>query len=110
MARRNLLLRSLAVSVCICCACRLHAGGVTDGSVGPRRSLSGSFVVGAELGRQRGGNLYHSFSSFGLNPGESATFTGPSNVQNVIARVTGGEASTIDGTLACEIPNANLYF
>jgi len=38
-----------------------------------------------------------------------ATFTGPANIQNVISRVTGGTASSIDGTIQCTIPGANFF-
>src|SRR5919206_4348316 len=76
------------------------AGVVTDGSVGPARSLAGpNFAIGADLGRQIGGNLFHSFSRFNLATGESATFSGPGSVANILARVTGGSASSIDGTV-----------
>ena len=57
---------------------------------------------------QVGGNLFHSFSQLNLSRTESATFSGPPTVQNVLARVTGG-ASSIDGTLRSTIPGANLY-
>jgi filamentous hemagglutinin family protein len=42
--------------------------------------------------------------------GESATFTGPEGIQNVISRVTGGNYSTIDGILRSTIQGANLFF
>lgn len=93
----------------------VRAGQVsTDGSVGsPATTLHGpSFSIGAKLGRQRGGNLFHSFSSFNLDPGESATFTGPRSgphVTAVFTRITGGLPSNIDGTIACTIPNADFY-
>src|SRR5687768_2271726 len=74
---------------------------VTDGSVGPRVSLPGPQVeIGADLGTRTGDNLFHSFERFGVATGQTATFTGPDTVRNVISRVTGGEASAIDGTLA----------
>jgi len=41
---------------------------------------------------------------------ESATFSGPNNVQNVISRVTGGNPSNIDGLIRSTIPNADFYF
>src|SRR5687767_6726202 len=82
---------------------------VTDGSIGPRVSLSGpSMEIGADLGSRRGGNLFHSFERFGVAPGQSATFTGPDDVRNVIGRVTGSEASRIDGTLASRVGQADL--
>ena len=35
------------------------------------------------MGKQTGGNLFHSFSSFNLVKGETALFSGPASVQNV---------------------------
>lgn len=84
----------------------------TDGTLtlGLKTNLPGSpFRITPDLGQQHGGNLFHSFEVFNLKAGESATFTGPANVENILARVTGGQRSLIDGTLRSEIPNANLY-
>src|SRR4051812_19721586 len=82
----------------------------TDGTVGPAKFLQGpNFAIGSGLGRQVGKNLFHSFSTFNIKQGETATFSGPGNVGNVIARVTGGQPSAIAGTLGCSIPDANLY-
>src|SRR5689334_7635281 len=76
----------------------------TDGSVGAARSLDGSNVtIGADLGKQVGGNLFHSFQSFNVPTGGSATFSGPNSVSNIVGRVTGGEVSKIDGTIASTI-------
>src|SRR5262249_3507474 len=57
----------------------------------------------------RGPNLFHSFGKFNLSQGESATFTGPNTITNILGRVTGGSPSSIDGTIRSEIPGANLY-
>jgi filamentous hemagglutinin family protein len=82
-----------------------------DGTLGKSGALPGpNYQIGANLGQQQGGNLFHSFRDFNLQSHESATFSGPINVQNVISRVTGGNPSSIDGTLRSTIPNANLYF
>jgi filamentous hemagglutinin family protein len=84
---------------------------ITDGSVGPKVSLRGGQIeIGAALGSQRGDNLFHSFERFGIATGQTATFTGPDTIQNVISRVTGGEASHLDGTLASKVGQADLYF
>lgn len=81
-----------------------------DGSLGPGRSLGGpDYAITADLGRQLGANLFHSFGTFDLGKGESATFSGPGSVANIIGRVTGGRASTIDGLLSSTIPGASLY-
>jgi filamentous hemagglutinin family protein len=72
----------------------------TDGSVGAVQSLTGHFIVPQSLGTVRGANLFHSFARFGVGTGESATFTTTdAGLRHVISRVTGGEASLIDGTL-----------
>ncbi len=84
-----------------------------DGSFGSNASLAGpNFLIPAESGKQVGGNLFHSFSQFNLVNGESATFLAPQNgssVSNILARVTGGSQSSIDGLLRSDIPGANLY-
>ena len=78
----------------------VHGGGSTDGSVGAVQNLSGNFAIPESLGAVRGSNLFHSFSRFNVDFGESATFTTTSsNLQNVISRVTGGQVSTIHGIL-----------
>ena len=83
---------------------------ITDGTVGRPVPLKGADItVRAGLGQLRGGNLFHSFEKFDVDTGGKVTFTGPASVKNVIGRVTGGEPSSIDGTLASTIPDANLY-
>lgn len=89
------------------------AGVVTDGTVGAAGAIGkvgNDFPIPHTLGTKVGGNLFHSFSEFNLTSGESGTFTGPGDVGNVLARVTGGSASSIDGTLRSTIPGANLFF
>ncbi|MCW2239659.1 beta strand repeat-containing protein [Azospirillum canadense] len=73
-------------------------------------NLSGGRIeVGAGLGTQAGGNLFHSFETFNVNRGQTVTFTGPDSVRNVVGRVTGGSASTIDGTLRSTVGQADVY-
>ncbi len=81
-----------------------------DGSLSAARTLTGpNYSITPDLGKQVGGNLFHSFGNFGLARGESANFTGPSNVNNIVGRVTGGSASSIDGAIRSSITGANLY-
>src|SRR5215470_4401402 len=81
-----------------------------DGRFSPAQTLVGpNYAIGANLGRQVGGNLFHSFGQFGLTTAESATFAGPPMVTNVIGRVTGGSPSSIDGKIQSNIAGANLY-
>ncbi|MEO1094516.1 MAG: CHAT domain-containing protein [Cyanobacteria bacterium J06638_28] len=55
-------------------------------------------------------NLFHSFSDFNLLTGEQATFMTTPSMLNVFSRVTGGNASYIDGLLQVSGSNANLFF
>ncbi len=89
----------------------LHAQIVTDGTLGPAMTLSGpNMVIPQDLGTLAGQNLFHSFRTFGIPMGESATFTGADGIANVISRVTGGEASHIDGLLRSEVGRADFFF
>ncbi|MDM8565496.1 filamentous hemagglutinin N-terminal domain-containing protein [Candidatus Halobeggiatoa sp. HSG11] len=84
---------------------------ITDGTLGQNINLPGpDFQIDADLGQQHGGNLFHSFQDFNLNSSESATFSGPNSVQNILSRVTGGNPSNIDGLIRSTIPNADMYF
>ena len=81
-----------------------------DGRFSPAQTLVGpNYSISANLGKQVGSNLFHSFGQFGLATGESAAFSGPTTVNNVIGRVTGGNLSSIDGKIQSNIAGANLY-
>ncbi len=83
---------------------------VTDGTVGAARTLTGpDYAIGADLGVIHGSNLFHSFGQFNIQGGQSATFSGPASITNILSRVTGGNSSTIDGLLRSEISGADLY-
>jgi filamentous hemagglutinin family protein len=90
----------------------LQAQIVRDGTVGPPGGpLQGpAYDITADLGQQTGNNLFHSFSQFNINKGEEATFFGPPEIANVLARVTGRTPSNIDGILRTSgMPNANFF-
>ncbi|MBN1931456.1 MAG: filamentous hemagglutinin N-terminal domain-containing protein [Desulfobacterales bacterium] len=112
-SQRNASLISILMSLIIlfCAPPELAADVATDGTVGPAQSLAGpNYQIPQTLGTTSGGNLFHSFERFGLNSDESATFTGSNFINNVISRVTGGEASTIDGLLRSQVGQANFFF
>ncbi len=64
-----------------------HPQGIKlDGTVGTagKIDLPGpNYQIKAELGKQVGSNLIHSFEQFNLHAGESATFSGPNSVKNI---------------------------
>ena len=83
---------------------------VVDNSFGNAGVLNGpNFKIPDTLGKTVGDNLFHSFSEFSLQTGQAATFTGPDSIQNILGRVTGANASEIDGLIRSEIAEANLY-
>lgn len=83
---------------------------VLDGSLGSSGALTGPhYGIDAAVGSIRGDNLFHSFSQFDLQTGDSATFTGPGHIQNIMGRVTGGAPSQIDGAVRSGIAGANLF-
>lgn len=59
-------------------------------------------------GARRDSNLFHSFSEFNITDGQKVYFGNPSGVQNILTRVTGGNASNILGTLGVD-GAANLF-
>jgi len=89
----------------------IRAEVTLDGTLGHSGALPGpDYLIGAKLGQRHGGNLFHSFQNFNLNRHESATFSGPNSINNIINRVTGGNPSNIDGLIRSNIPNADMYF
>ena len=97
----------------------LLGGVVFDGSLGnhvrglaPFTNSNGTinFMIPANYGTLKGGNLFQSFSQFNLKSSQSATFCGPNTVHNILARVTSGSPSSIDGTINSDIQGANLFF
>ena len=102
--------RALACAALVVLCAAADAGVVTDGSLGSAAALPGPrYAIPAGLGRVAGPNLFHSFSTFSLAASESAQFSGPASIANVISRVTGAGASVIDGRIGCDIAGANLF-
>ncbi len=84
---------------------------VLDGKFGTSGGLAGpNYGITAAMGTVRGNNLLHSFAQFDLKAGDTATFSGPANIQNILSRVTGGGPSSINGTIRSDIAGANFFF
>jgi filamentous hemagglutinin family protein len=60
-------------------------------------------------GTRAGANLFHSFQEFGLTQGQIAAFRSQPAIRNILGRVTGGDASIIDGMIRVTGGNSNLY-
>ncbi len=60
-------------------------------------------------GTQAGGNLFHSFRDFNVNSSQVANFLSNPQIQNILARVNGGNPSFINGLLQVTGGNSNLF-
>ncbi len=65
-------------------------------------------ITGGKLSGN-GANLFHSFQKFGLSSGDIANFMSNPNIQNILGRVVGGDASVINGLIQVIGGNSNLY-
>lgn len=91
-----------------------HAEVVSDGTAGAAGNVpltQGVYTIDPAFGTLSGSNLFHSFSSFNINTGETALFSAgnTSGAANIIGRVTGGGLSTVDGIITSDILGANLW-
>ncbi|XGV95139.1 MAG: filamentous hemagglutinin N-terminal domain-containing protein [Leptolyngbya sp. BL-A-14] len=72
-------------------------------SVGNRFDISGGKLSGDNA------NLFHSLSQFGLTQTQIANFLSNPSTRNILVRVTGGDASRVDGLIQVSGSNANLF-
>ncbi len=56
-----------------------------------------------------GKNLFHSFQEFGLDANQIANFLSDPNIQNILSRINGGNASIINGLIEVTGGNSNLF-
>ncbi|MEG4305685.1 filamentous hemagglutinin N-terminal domain-containing protein, partial [Microcoleus sp. D3_18a_C4] len=71
--------------------------------IGNRYDINGGSLSGD------GANLFHSFGQFGLNQGQIANFLTNPAIQNILARIAGGDASLINGLITVTGGNSNLF-
>ena len=75
----------------------------SPGTGSPRYDIQGGTPSGD------GANLFHSFTRFGLNSGETANFISNPSIKNILGRVVGGDASLINGLIQVSGGNSNLF-
>ncbi|MBD2208529.1 filamentous hemagglutinin N-terminal domain-containing protein [Nostoc linckia FACHB-104] len=113
------LLAIFASSGAIACTLGLTSGVkaqiIPDNSLGSDRSIvtpnvqqQGNVIERIDGGAIRGNNLFHSFQDFNVGDQQRVYFANPSNIENILGRVTGNQASKIFGTLGV-LGGANLY-
>ncbi|WAK74096.1 filamentous hemagglutinin N-terminal domain-containing protein [Arthrospira sp. PCC 9108] len=65
-------------------------------------------ITGGQLSGN-GGNLFHSFTHFNVESGTVANFIATPEIQNILTRVVGGDASRINGLLQVTGGASNLF-
>lgn len=82
-----------------------------DGTLGPVRALGNgpNYLIQQADGTTVGNNLFHSFGRFNLAAGEQAGFQSAAAIQNILARVTGGTPSSINGLIFTDSAAVNLF-
>lgn len=65
-------------------------------------------ISGGSLSGDKG-NLFHSFTRFGLNEGQIANFLSNPNIRNILGRINGGDPSFINGLIKVTGGNSNLF-
>ncbi|NEO53850.1 MAG: CHAT domain-containing protein [Okeania sp. SIO3B5] len=60
-------------------------------------------------GTHNGTNLFHSFDQFNVNSGQTANFFTTPDTRNILGRITGGDASIINGLIQVIGGNSNLF-
>lgn len=120
MALKQACISVGAMALCLSCAWPAAAQTqiipdtapvVTTGTTADRAGTA-TIIDG---GRRVGNNLFHSFAAFSLGTGETALWLrgdgDGASIANIINRVTGGAASSIDGTIATAgMDGANFFF
>ena len=82
--------------------------GSEASTVTPNVPLQGAPAELIEGGAMRGSNLFHSFDDFNVETLQRVYFANPDGIENILTRITGGNASSIDGRLGVD-GRANLY-
>ena len=106
--------RLVTATLLLLCTAGAKSEVTLDGSMGgfsgtPVQPGNGfTYDITADLGRQSGSNLFHSFDKFNIDLGQQANFSGPAGINNIVSRVTGGQ-SAIAGKITSNISGASLY-
>ncbi|MCC5666500.1 filamentous hemagglutinin N-terminal domain-containing protein [Nostoc sp. CHAB 5784] len=82
--------------------------GAESSVVTPNVDIKGTPSDRIEGGAIRGANLFHSFQEFNVRDGRGAYFNNPAGIESIFSRVTGNNASNINGKLGV-LGNANLF-
>ena len=87
-----------------------YAQVIPDGTSGTIAEQNGDrFEIEGGQRSGDGANLFHSFAAFGLEADQVANFVTTPEIQNILGRVTGGNASSIDGLIQVTGSSADVF-
>ena len=113
LAQRQQII-SIFPKICLCIICSFTINPVkTMAQVIPDGTLPTSVEQLREImkingGERAGNNLFHSFEEFSIPEGNEAVFENALDIENIFTRITGKEASTINGILRTQ-GGANFF-
>ncbi|NES02013.1 MAG: filamentous hemagglutinin N-terminal domain-containing protein, partial [Okeania sp. SIO2F4] len=81
----------------------------TDGTGTTVNQNGNQFNIQGGTRSSNGANLFHSFSQFNVESSQTANFLTTPDIRNILGRVTGGNASTINGLIQVVGGNSNLF-
>ncbi|MEM6452977.1 MAG: CHAT domain-containing protein [Cyanobacteria bacterium P01_D01_bin.105] len=107
--------RSLFVATIASTALQSHTQAqsiipATDGTGTAVIQQGDDYIIEAGSLSDDGTNLFHSFSAFSLSPSETANFLAQPDVQNILASVSGGAPSILNGLLQVNSTEATPNF
>ena len=68
-----------------------------------------NYIIEGGTTSDNGENLFHSFTEFNLNAEQIATFQSNPEIVNIFSRVTGGNSSSINGSIEVSNGSSNLF-
>ena len=107
----NHQLTNLTLGLCLLATCGVsvaQAEPVGDNTTGTNVTPNGD-QFDIDGGTTSGENLFHSFEKFGLTKDQIANFMSNPNIRNILGRVTGGDASVINGLIQVTGGDSNLF-
>ncbi|MGL5077642.1 MAG: filamentous hemagglutinin N-terminal domain-containing protein, partial [Waterburya sp.] len=81
---------------------------IPDESLSTNTEQQGENRLNINGGEREGNNLFHSFEEFSIPEGLEAVFENAPDIENIFTRITGEEASAINGILRTQ-GGANLF-
>jgi filamentous hemagglutinin family protein len=114
MARTIILTSSIALGLFVIMANGAIAQSIipdntlgAEGSIVQQQTVDATTFDALTGGATRGSALFHSFGQFNIDEGATARFLVTPQVQNIFARVTGSNPSSINGTIGTRIQNGD---